>query len=56
MFVTHNLSVIKHNSDNIAVMYLGQQVELGSTEELFATSGTSKYTKLHFKCDSLLRP
>ena len=24
MFVTHNLSVIKHISDNIAVMYLGQ--------------------------------
>ena len=36
MFVTHNLSVIKHISDNIAVMYLGQCVELATTEELFA--------------------
>ena len=36
MFVTHNLSVIKHISDNIAVMYLGQCVELAPTEELFA--------------------
>ena len=36
MFVTHNLSVIKHISDNISVMYLGQCVELAPTEELFA--------------------
>ena len=36
MFVTHNLSVIKHISDNIVVMYLGQCVELAPTEELFA--------------------
>ena len=36
MFVTHNLSVIKHISDNIADMYLGQCVELAPTEELFA--------------------
>jgi len=35
MFVTHNLSVIKHISDNIAVMYLGQCVELAPTDELF---------------------
>ena len=36
MFVTHNLSVIKHISNNIAVMYLGQCVELAPTAELFA--------------------
>ena len=36
MFVTHNLSVIKHISNNIAVMYLGQCVELAPTNELFA--------------------
>ncbi len=36
MFVTHNLSVIKHISNNIAVMYLGQCVELAPTDELFA--------------------
>ncbi|MBS6952807.1 MAG: ATP-binding cassette domain-containing protein [Enterocloster asparagiformis] len=36
MFVTHNLSVIKHISNNIAVMYLGQCVELATKEELFA--------------------
>lgn len=35
MFVTHNLSVIKHISDHIAVMYLGQCVETAPTDKLF---------------------
>ena len=36
MFVTHDLSVVKHISDNIMVMYLGKCVEYASSEELFA--------------------
>ena len=36
MFVTHDLSVIKHISNHIAVMYLGQCVEFAETEELFS--------------------
>ncbi len=36
MFITHDLSVVKHISDNIGVMYLGQLVETAETEELFA--------------------
>ena len=36
MFVTHNLSVVRHISDNICVMYLGQVVELCSSKDLFA--------------------
>lgn len=35
MFVTHNLSVVRHISDDIAVMYLGQLVEKCTTKELF---------------------
>ncbi|MDO4648397.1 MAG: ATP-binding cassette domain-containing protein [Eubacteriales bacterium] len=35
MFITHNLSVVKHISDNICVMYLGQLVETCPTKELF---------------------
>lgn len=36
MFITHDLSVVKHISDNICVMYLGTMVEKCSSEELFA--------------------
>ena len=36
MFVTHDLCVVKHISDEIMVMYMGQTVEYAKTEELFA--------------------
>ncbi|MDD6238629.1 MAG: ATP-binding cassette domain-containing protein, partial [Oscillospiraceae bacterium] len=35
MFITHNLSVVKHISHDIMVMYLGCQVEKCSSKELF---------------------
>lgn len=35
LFVAHNLLVVKHISDRIAVMYLGHIVELTSSEEIF---------------------
>jgi len=44
MFVTHDLSVVKHISDNICVMYLGQLVEKAPTKELFAHT-MHPYTK-----------
>ncbi len=37
MFISHNLSVVKHMSDRVAVMYLGQVVEL-TPQDLFRKS------------------
>ncbi|MBS7578072.1 MULTISPECIES: ATP-binding cassette domain-containing protein [unclassified Enterococcus] len=44
LFISHDLSVIRHISDRIAVMYQGQLVELASTEQLF-NNPQHPYTK-----------
>ena len=36
LFITHDLSVVKYISDRIGVMYLGNLVELASSEDIFA--------------------
>lgn len=44
LFVAHDLSVVRHLSDRLAVMYKGQFVESGPTDEVFENP-QADYTK-----------
>jgi oligopeptide/dipeptide ABC transporter ATP-binding protein len=44
LFVSHDLSVVRHIADRVAVMYLGRIVETGHVEELF-TKAAHPYTQ-----------
>ncbi|MYV99264.1 ABC transporter ATP-binding protein, partial [Streptomyces sp. SID3343] len=44
IFIAHDLSVIRHMSDRVGVMYLGRLVEIGDSEQV-ATRPAHPYTK-----------
>ena len=48
LFITHNLAVVHHIADRVAVMYLGNLVEVGSREQIFSNP-THPYTKALFE-------
>jgi len=55
LFISHNLSVVRHMSDRIAVMYLGQLVEVATRETLF-TAPLHPYTRALISAIPALTP
>ena len=55
MFISHDLSVVKYISDNIAVMYLGNIVEQGTTEDI-CHDARHPYTKALFSAVPVANP
>ncbi len=55
LFISHDLRIIKHISDRIAVMYLGRMVEMAKAEDLFQRP-THPYTQILLQAIPRLGP
>ncbi len=55
VFISHDLSVVKHISDEVGVMYLGSMVEYGSKERIFSNT-LHPYTKALFSAVPVPNP
>ncbi|NVM38183.1 MAG: ABC transporter ATP-binding protein [Candidatus Lokiarchaeota archaeon] len=55
LFITHNLSVINHIADRVAVMYLGRIVETGSVDQIF-NNPSHPYSKALLESRSEIDP
>jgi peptide/nickel transport system ATP-binding protein len=55
IIVTHNLAMIRHVSDRLAIMYLGRIVEVGPTAEVFARP-LHPYTRLLIESEPVPDP
>ena len=53
VFISHDLSVVRHISDRICVMFLGKVMEMGPTKEVF---GNARHPYTQFLLDSVLPP
>ena len=55
MFISHDLSVVKYISDEIAVMYLGNIVEMGTTQDI-CSNASHPYTQALFSAVPVANP
>ncbi len=55
LFITHNLAVVNHIADRVAVMYLGKFVEVGETDQIFSNP-SHPYTQALLKSRSEIDP
>ena len=56
LFISHDLSMVRHISDHIGVMYLGSLVETSTSEEILLSHPLHPYTKALFLFHSQTRP